>query len=501
MTFEKKAARRAGSMAALGLAARTASQVMTFVLLLLAGRFLTIELFGVFALAVILLNLGQTLLYTGIYNFVLKEPDVEDSIGTAFTMQCVMALLFGGIILGAYFLVREFTSQPVLAELVLATAPLPIIGLIGCWQESVALRVGKVRFYYLSTLTSEVAGFVTGAALLVMGYGVWALIISRYVAAVAFSLMISIAGGGLPRPEFKLSHARRILKYAYGLYGGAFLTFFSNYGADVVIGAFLNTRAVGLFRMGTRTATAAFDVFAHTARVLSWQVVGRLSREGRTDDPIWLRMYGVVFAVILGALGSMAVLGEELALTALGPDWLPMVPILQAVCLVRVIATFDVVATAQLAAADQTAFLFRMRIIEALMLAVALFVGVQFGEMGVALSLFPSAIFLFVVLLRRTMRLTDTSFGLVAKELASSTCVAAFAILPAFAVQHFVTGFAPWEVLLMATGAGLAGLAVALIGPYRRWTIGHAKALSMALVPEHQLAAAKEAELSHAEPS
>ena len=192
--------RKAGSIAAVGLVVRTASQMMSLVLLLMAGRFLTIELFGVFALAVILLNLSQVLLYSGVYNFILKEPGIEEYLGTALTLQILLAVVFAGAICGLGVLVLTFSGTPLLGQLILATAPLPMIGLVAGWQEAMALREHRVRFYYACLFAAEFAGFLTGVALLIGGFGVWALIVSRYVAGIALAVGLTLVSGKCPVP-------------------------------------------------------------------------------------------------------------------------------------------------------------------------------------------------------------------------------------------------------------------------------------------------------------
>ncbi len=475
--------RKAGSIAAVGLVVRTASQVMSLVLLLLAGRFLTIELFGVFALAVILLNLSQVLLYSGIYNFILKEPGIDEFLGTAMTLQMLMALVFAAAIGGLGALVLTFSQAELLGQLILATAPLPLIGFVACWQEAMALREHRVRLYYACLFLAEFAGFVTGIALLIGGFGVWALIVSRYVAGVALSVGLTFISGKMPRPGFSMSAARKITGYSIGLYGGSALTFFTTYWSDIIIGLVLSTRAVGLFRMGARTATAAFDVFAQTTRVLSWQVTGRAAREGRSDDPIWVSMYAAVLAVMLGALGSMAVLGRELTLSVLGEEWLPMVPVLQIICAVRVLASFDLVATAQLAAHGDTRFLFRMRLAEALIMASSLFFAVPHGAEAVALGLFPSTLFLLVMLMRRTCQSTGTRLRDVAWQLLPSVMIASSAILPAAITAQLMQDQPPLMALGSATLAGVTGIVFAGLVVFGRWTRSIARRLSLAMLP------------------
>jgi len=473
-------------MVGLGMVARIVSQVMTLVLLLLAGRFLTIELFGVFALAVILLNFSQTIMFTGVYAYLLKEPDIRPTLPTAFTVHSALAVFFFLAILLVGFGISFIPGQMLLAQLVAATCAIPLISLLSCWLEALALRRHKVRYYYLSLLTSEVLGFALGVWMLLNDYGVWSLVASRYVTYTVIAAMLFLAERSLPRPGWNRDHARRITNYGAGLYGSAALTFLTLYWSDIAIGALLNARAVGLFRMGARTATAAFDIFAQTTRVLAWQVTGRYSREGRLQEPVWVTMYASLITLVAAGLGSMAVLGEDLTLVILGEDWLPMVPVLQLVCLVRIIATFDLVAAAQLAAAGDTKFLFRVRVGEAIILFATVFAGVAFGPVGVAVGMLPPAIYVAVRDIRRILSSTDTDLR------------AAFAtIWPAFVIALATVGAAAigrealsdLSPLLRLGGASLIGIAGFCIGAFivfRRWTMRQIRALSDALMPARE---------------
>lgn len=483
----RRATRRAGSLALLGLGVRTGSQVMSLVLLLLAGRFLTIEMFGVFALAVILLNLAQQILYAGVYNFILKHAAVEPMLATAFTLQWLIAGGFSAVMLAAGGLAFGLVPGSQLGPLILATAPLPLVNVVACWQEAMVLRGGKVAPYYLSLLVTEVTAFLVGAGLLLAGAGVWSLLLSRYAGGVLLALSLSLVAPRLPKPGYDRGHAGEIMGYSLGLYGSSGLSFFTAYGADVLIGAVLNTRAVGLFRMGARTATAAYDVFAQTTRVLGWQMIGRMAREGRMRDPLWLHIAAVVFMVMFAALGSMAVLAQPLVMSVLGATWLPMVPVLQVVAMVRVPASFDLIATAHFTAAGETGFLLRMRIAEALILAASVAGAVWFGPVAVACALLPPALFLNASFLRRIARQTGTGAALVAREFAVAALIALGAIVPAAGVAHIMADRTPALTLVVATLAGLAGFGVMALMVFGSWTRRQIGVLSQAMLHESQV--------------
>ena len=477
------ARRQVGVLAVIGMASRISSQTMTLVLLLLAGRFLTVELFGVFVLASILMNFAMVQMYNGIYHYVLREPAFEQNKGTAFSLQIIFSLTFMAIILLAGGLTYAVGWGELLALLIAATALVPVFGMFGSWQEAVLLRIGDVKFYYGALVASEVTGFVAAVGMLIAGHGVWALIANRYIASILFALALSLRSGKLPRPAWDMKAARAIISYSLGLYGNASLGFFSNYGAAIILGGFLSTTAVGIFRMGSRTAGAAFDIFAQTFRVLTWQAVGRMAREKRLSSELWTRLIAVNLAIMMFVLGSLSLLAHELTLLLLGEQWLPMVPILQILCWVRVLTSMDQISGAQLAAAGHTKFLFRARLLEAGILLSFLLISVQFGVVAVAYALFPSVIVFNAILLRKLMILTAANVGEVARAFAPGIIGAGLALIVVFAVSIALPVTSPVLRISITAIAGAAAFILIAFVPLRAWTLHTLQLISTAILP------------------
>lgn len=475
--------RQVGVLAIIGIAVRIVSQTMTLVLLLLAGRFLTVELFGVFVLASILMNFAVMQMYSGIYHYVLREPAFETTRGTTFTLQMLFSAGFAAIILAASGLVYALGWGSLLGLLIAATAGMPILAMIGSWQEAVLLREGDVKFYYGSLIVSEMTGFLVGVLMLANGFGVWSLIVTRYIAASIVAIALSCKSGALPRPAWIPEHARDIIQFSLALYGNSALAFFSSSGADIILGGFLNARAVGLFRMGARTAGAAFDIFAQTFRILTWQAVGRMAREKRLSAELWTTLLAINLSIMVFVLGSLSLLADELTLLLLGPDWLGMVPVLQIVCCVKIVTSVDQIASAQLAAAGQTRFLFRTRLVEATILLLALLLTVQFGTVAVALGLFPSGLIYVVLLIRKLTSFTNTTILAVAKTVWPGLALSVCALASVFLVSRLVAGQTPVLAILITAFCGLTTYSVIAFIPLKTWTLHSLQIVSSAIMP------------------
>ena len=127
---------KAGSTVVLATGARIVSQLITLSVLVLAGRFLSPELFGVFVLATIFLNIASSLQYSGIYNYILREGGLRTHIRSAFTLHALFGLLFSIGIVVLAGLIHVFGGSRLLVLLILTTAPIPLGLIFTSWFEA-----------------------------------------------------------------------------------------------------------------------------------------------------------------------------------------------------------------------------------------------------------------------------------------------------------------------------------------------------------------------------
>lgn len=479
------AQRQVGVLAIIGMAARVASQSMTLALLLLAGRFLSVELFGIFVLSSILMNFAVMQMYSGIYHYVLREPGFEESKGTALSLQVLYGLAFSVIILLSAGLVYLANWGDLLAVLIAATSAMPILAVIGSWQEANVLRSGDVKFYYGALVSSEIIGFLIGVGMLMAGFEIWSLIASRYCTAVIVAAILTLKSGLPGKLEWDRRSIRQIVNYSLALYGNSFLAFVTAYGAAIVLGGFLNAKAVGLYRMGSRTAGAAYDVFAQTFRVLTWQAVGRMARENRLSPNLWIRMVALNFSIMTFALGSLSILAEDLTLVLLGPEWLGMVPVLQIICIVKVLASVDQIGAAQLAAVGETRFLLRARLVQVATLTCSLLITVQFGMVAVALGLFPPTLVYLFLMLRKLIRFTEIDTATVVEAVAPGFLISACGLVTVFLLSILFQNKSAFVSIPAIATIGLGVyIGVAFI-PLRNWTVTSLQTVSTAILPRH----------------
>lgn len=314
--------RTLGSPFAVGVASRIGAQVSAFALILVASRSLDLAEFGAYAIASALAVIFTTLVYTGVYHILMRSPDIHRDRDTFFVLQLGIGLVGSVLMVGIAFILGG-PSGGSTPYAMLGLAPIPVFASLSAWLEAQLVREGRIRTTSTAVLASEVVGLVTALTMFRSGFGIDALIASR-LASMAFIVVIY---GSLvrraPRLRVRLDTARDSLCEAWPLWGSVSLSMMSNYGADLMLGAFLNASSVGAYRAGARVANTAADVVIQPLGTISWARFARLEANSTREliRDAWKENMAVSFALVVPAMISLSLLAEPLVSFLLDPAW------------------------------------------------------------------------------------------------------------------------------------------------------------------------------------
>lgn len=347
---------RGGSFTAvIAMSARASSQLALLGVTLVATRTLAPADFGVFAIAAAFLTLSRTMLYTGPFEYVLKAPEADSAtVASAGLVANVIVALGWLLLLCGCGLAAPFVFRGSgVALLLFCLAPSNLLAALAGWEEAMLLRGQQVRRYYAITVITEIAAGLGAAVLLLMGWGLWALVAQVY-ARLAIFIVAYRAVLVLPRlARPSAQETWRVLAWSWSRYGAVMVGFLANYSGDLLLGAVFSPAASGLYRAGNRVVSALADMFVQPAGLLVTTGLAAERARGRAGDGSWLRLSGLFGALCWPALAGLAVVADEIAPVMLGPAWRGAGPIIAVFCAARMAALPIAVASAVLVIEDR----------------------------------------------------------------------------------------------------------------------------------------------------
>jgi O-antigen/teichoic acid export membrane protein len=453
-----------------GIFGRAANQIIALIVTLLAARFLTPVSFGEYSIAAALVTFSRAMLYAGAFEYLLKAPKGDDApteclvinLGLATALAAALGLL-------SLFTGPLFHSAEV-GLLLLAMAPSSLLSAGANWQESQLLRSGRLKTYYGVTTFAEVIAAVVTVSMIVLGFGLWALVAQIY--ARLFLLMVTYRVLQKPTwsPAFSLERAWRVARWSTARYGATTVTFLSNYSADLLLGTFLSPAATGLYRASHRMVTGVSDLVSNPTRLTAVTIFSRRSAEGLESGPLWPRIAAASAFMGWTALAGLAAISDQVVPLVLGARWAAAGPIVAILCLQRAFTLIDVVTGPLLVAYSHVRVLFGVQLAMAIASVALLAVMARYGVAAAALSSVLTAGASMVILATIASRkFTGLANGL-PRVLPVALGPALATSMAAFVASRYLVAPGPHVVagILREVAAGAAGFAAAVVLLRRR---------------------------------
>lgn len=261
---------RSRAMGAGGLAlARVAAQAMQFALFLYAARVLSTADFGVFSLAYAVIVGLTVLAEAGWREWVLcaiAPRQIDEAGGAALvTGAIIVAVGLGLLALGA-----RLAINPALIMIAALLLPWIVARPLVSVQMGVLTRAGRLSHIAVVQWLCEVAGLLTGLALLHQGAGLAALAWAKLalLAVELFGYTLGAGRLGLALPGRKA--ARAMIRFSMHITAARVLTYLQGNLTTLVIGAVFSPALVGLYRAAMRLGGTAQEVIREPARMVGW---------------------------------------------------------------------------------------------------------------------------------------------------------------------------------------------------------------------------------------
>lgn len=318
-------------------------QFFSFIVFVVVARILGPADVGLFALGMIVVELGRIFSTSGFGDAVTKAPvaEEEDIARAAFWGNLGLAVACAILLSLAAAPIAGVLNSPRLTEIVVALAwTIPISAGYAIHQARQLKRFGHKSL----AIRSLVAGVIGGAVAIVAAYagaGVWSLVIQRVVTEVIAFITIWLSFRWLPGFRFSGEHMRAIFGFSTQMslskLGNMVITRFQ----DVVIGAYVNPAGVGIYRVAKRT----IDMMM-TGALTSFSTVSLTLFAAVREDEVKLR--GAVIRVIAVSataafplFAGVAVVAPDLIPLIYGPKWHDSIVLLQLLAPVGVPALFS----------------------------------------------------------------------------------------------------------------------------------------------------------------
>lgn len=299
------------------------------------ARMLAPSEFGVMAIMLVVINLGNTVLQYGLGTSLVQARTISSKdTSTVFWMAVLISTVIYACLWGLAPLFESFY------EVNNVTCPLRVLGLallFGAYnsiQMGLLQRALEYRRIFWATTSSAIISGVLAIVVAATGFGLWALVIQQVTFYVSCTVMLSYQTHWIPGTGFDFSCARHHLSYGGKLMAAGVVDQLYNAGVEIAVGKQFTALWLGYLSQGRRYPQALGMLLDGAIQPVMLSAVARL--QDSTDDVLRLVRRALrtsVFAVF-PVSAALFVTARPLVTLVLGERWLPSVPFLQVFCIV-----------------------------------------------------------------------------------------------------------------------------------------------------------------------
>jgi O-antigen/teichoic acid export membrane protein len=440
------------------------TRLTSLVVFAVLGHLLPITAFGLVAMAAVIIDFLLMFADQGISRAVVVARDPQPRfISTAFWLSILSgALLFGLLFVTAPLLANAF-DQPGLTNILRALGGTFLLYGVSSVPEAVLQRDLKFQAIATRRVCASLAGGALGVTAAVFGAGAWALVLQSLSAYAIGGIVIWKYSTFRPSFTFDTTEARSIWNFGISVLGIDALSWVSRNGDNLVVGAFLGPRALGIYSVSYKILSIVTELVVGVVSASSLPIFAKVAHDAQLTVRALMRATRATATLSAPIFALLAVEAHLVVPLVYGDKWDPAVPIVQIFCIVGLLNAVTSMDRSVLLAAKRQRLELGVTAGGALLNVVGFLIGVHWGYQGVAVALVVRGYAYWPVRLWALRRVTGMNIATYVKQWLVPISAAVALVAAAFGAQQVFDTLADIPLLVISGGVGLATYVAVLL--------------------------------------
>ena len=329
-------------------------------------------------------QISQTLIDSGFSNALIQKKDrSQEDYSTVFIFNLAISIGFYLILYLCAPLVAHFFNSEKLTSLTRVIGLSLIVGaLISVHKTRLTIEL-RFKIQSLITLMASAVSAVTAILMAYKGFGVWSLVVLSLMNISLQVILIYAFIRWRPSLMFSIRSFKKLFSYSSKLLGASLIHLLYKNIYPIVIGKRFTPLQLGYFN---RADTFAMYVPSTVGQVFSRVAFPIFSRVQDNNERLRNAYSKYIFyasLIIFPIMVGMIVLAKPLTILILKDKWLPMVPMLQILCIDWMFDHLNMINLNVLYVKGRSDIAFRNEIIKKTLAFIIFFISLYWGIIGV----------------------------------------------------------------------------------------------------------------------
>lgn len=374
------------------------TQGIGLVVSIILARLLLPAEFGLIAMLGVFMGLAATLINSGLTSSLIRTEHVdEEDYSTVFFFNLVVScILYGLIVLLAPF-IAGFYNQPILTSVVRVYSITFVINAFSAIQITRLNKSMNFKTQLQVSIPSLLIGCTVGVTLAYMGYGVWSLVWSAIVQALASTLQLWFVAKWKPLWVFNMEKFKFHFHYGMKLMFSGILDLLFTNAYTIIIGKFYLPAQVGFYNRAENLQMFPVSAINSIVGKVTFPLFATIQNDDERLKMVYKKIMQMVLFLVTPTLILMAVVAEPLFRLLFTEKWLPAVPYFQILCFNGILYPIHSYNLQILVVKGRSDLFLKLEIVKKILIVLIILISFQFGIYGLLYgSVFGSVLCFFI---------------------------------------------------------------------------------------------------------
>ena len=364
-----------------------ATTTLTLLGIAILGRLLTLEDYGLVALAAVFTGFVGMFVNAGLDMATIQREEItEQQVSNLFWVSLVFSSCVASLLVALSPVVAWFNNDPRLVGVMSASASTLVIS--GLIVQHQALLSRKWRYGTIWGIQICSAAVAQACAVFVAWRWrtYWALVVIPVAGTVCRAMLTCLFVRWRPLWFRRGADSKRMIQFAANLTGSNVASYVARNADNLLIGTYWGYGALGAYERAYKILLAPLIQLNLPLNLVVMPALSRLGNEPERYREAFLRILNVL-SIVTMPFAATAVAHSDLVIrTLLGPQWTPAIPIFAWLGLAGIMQSAFHALGWLFISQGRTKEYFRWGVVSSLLFVTSFVVGLPWGAVGVAIS-------------------------------------------------------------------------------------------------------------------
>lgn len=377
---------------------RVATQFVQFLIGVVIARIVSPADYGILAILMILISLSQIIVESGFGKALIQKNQLTRlDCSTVFWFNLGMSVVFYIVlwslapIIAQIFKIPEICKLTRIISFILIINALPVVP-----QSQLSIRLDFKPLAITNFVSALLSGIV-GIILAIEGFGIWALVWQTLSRGIFFAIIISLQLRWIPLFNFSWTSFKELYLFGKNLLASSFLGSLVSQISSFVIGKIFKPEQLGFYSRGTQFADLPYS----TITSIIYGVLFPSLASAKHDQALLVRITKTtiryVSFIAFPLLLWIAMIAEPVVRVLLTEKWILAVPIIQIICVARMVTIIAGVSVELLNAVGRSDLSLRQDLLKIVIRLGLLFIVMKLGIVWIAVAELTATVIHFFI--------------------------------------------------------------------------------------------------------